>query len=95
VLGSKYDSRLHFTFGSAGHYVYEVNYKFSVGMRDDGQIGVGSFCYFFRYFNVELIGLLRLIWHNKNLPKGRQIKKILSLDNQEEYLFICAFLNLI
>lgn len=47
VLRCEDDPGLHLTLGCAWHNIYEINYKLRVGMRDDGEVSIGTFCNFF------------------------------------------------
>jgi hypothetical protein len=65
--GGKYYSAFYFAFGCSGHYVYKVDNKLGVAMCNNGQVGIFAFGYLLGYFNIQLVGLFRLICHKNDL----------------------------
>ena len=78
-------------FGSLGNYSLGITYAllaiaspvasfYSQKYDCRKVVNIGSFSYFFCYFNIELVGLLILLWHKKLFqPKSSGLFFIVSI----------------
>jgi len=65
MLRRQNDPGFYLALRRAGHHIDKIDHKLRMGMRDDGQVRIFSFCHFFTDLDIQLVAGLMSVRHIK------------------------------